>query len=185
MKKLLISLCALLPLLCGCAGGSPNPEATSEYDIREARVGDYQFVESESQKEIYPLLQKYPNYKENSIAQEELAKELDAYFSQFIGEPFPFIEDFYIDFEEVDSTAGDLALVWFDTDPYMSPTFMFRLLVAMPKQQAATLKRGTYKVSGTLQKWDKKGRFTGTGFHIDSTIWLGTFYIYKATIYEQ
>ncbi|MBR1935722.1 MAG: hypothetical protein IJ835_06710 [Muribaculaceae bacterium] len=119
-----------------------------------------------------------------------MAKSLEEYFNSFVGKPFTFINNLPMQFEEIDQVKGEKATVWFKVPDYSSYggdkwDIAFRLLVETTKEEAATLSSGRYIVNGTLKKWDKKGRFTGTGFHVSSTIWLGTFVISDATITKQ
>ena len=177
----------LVPMLIACTNGT-SQQATSQ-DSAVAHVDVVEQPTSEARKLFDPLVEKYPNYKSNEIAQAEMSKSIEEYFTSLIGKPFTFLNDLPVEFEEIDQFNGDTATVWFKTPDYSSYggdkwDIVFRLLVETSKDEAAKLASGRYHVNGTLKKWDKKGRFTGTGFLVSSTIWLGTFVITDANIKE-
>lgn len=182
MKKVLAFI-VLLPLLVACTNGTTTGQPTSQ-DSAVVHMAD---PSSEAEKLFEPLVEKYPNYKRNEIAQEEMAKPIEEYFDSCVGKPFTFLDGLFVEFEEIASIDGDNTTVWFITPTcsnYGGDKWdcAFRLLVEMPKDEAAKLASGIYHVNGTLKKWDKNGRFTGTGFHVSSTIWLGTFVITDANV---
>lgn len=186
MKKVLAFL--LVPMLLACTNGTTT-QPTSQ-DSAVAYIDEISEPTSEARKLIDPLVKQYPNYKDNEIAQEEMAKPLKQYLDSCVGKPFSFISDLVVEFEEIDQVKGDIATVWFKTPDFSSYggdkwDTAFRLLVEMPKAEAGALASGRYIVNGTLKKWDKNGRFAGTGFRVSSTIWLGTFIISDATIKKQ
>ena len=187
MRKVLAFL--LAPMLLACSNGTTTTQPTSQ-DSAVAYIDEITEPNSEARKLIDPLVEKYPNYQDNEIAQEEMAKPIEQYFDSCVGKPFTFINDLVVEFEEIDQVKGDIATVWFKTPDFSSYggekwDIIFRLLVEMPKAEAGALASGRYLVNGTLKKWDKYGRFSGTGFHVSSTIWLGTFVITDATIKKQ
>lgn len=180
MKKVLAFM-VLLPLLAACTNGTTTGQPTS----KDSAVVHMAEPTTEAGKLFEPLVEKFPNYKSNEIAQEEMAKPIEEYFDSCVGKPFTFINDLMVKFEEIDQVNGETATVWFMTPDVgygESWDCAFRLLVEMPKAEAAKLASGFYHVKGTLKKWDKNGRFFGTGFHVSSTIWLGTFVITDATV---
>lgn len=186
MKKVL-AFFMLVSMLGACTNSKSSQQSTSQ-DSAVAYVDEV--PTSEAAALIDPLVSKYPNYENNEIAQEEMAKPLEEYFASYVGKPFPFIADLPVEYEEIDQVNGDKATVWFMTPDYSSYgggkwDLCFRLLVETTKSEASTLSSGRYFVSGTLKKWDKEGRFTGTGFHVSSTIWLGTFVISDANIKKE
>ena len=186
MNKVLAFIMVLLPL-AACTNNTSSQQPASQ-DSVVAHVDETPL--SEAAKLFNPLVEKYPNYKNNEIAQEEMAKSLEEYFNSFVGKSFTFINNLPMQFEEIDQVKGEKATVWFKVPDYSGYggdkwDIAFRLLVETTKEEAATLSSGRYIVNGTLKKWDKKGRFTGTGFHVSSTIWLGTFVISDATITKQ
>ena len=173
-------------MLIACTNGSTSTKASNQ-DSAIAHVDEVEQPTSEAHKLFDPLVEKYPNYKSNEIAQTEMAKPIEEYFASHVDKPFTFLNDLPVQFEEIDQVDGEKATVWFKTPDYSSYgggkwDIAFRLLVETTKDEAAKLASGRYHVNGTLKKWDKNGRFTGTGFHVSSTIWLGTFIITDATI---
>lgn len=183
MKKVLAFM-MLVPILIACTNGNTtiSQQAQDSVAVTERYTG-------EAAKILDPLVKKYPNFKDNEIVQEEMAKSLEEYFTSQIGKPFPFISDLTVKFEEIDQVNGETTMVWFTTPDMYSYNSKwdlgFRLLVEMTKAEASTLSSDYYNVKGTLKQWDKKGRFTGTGFHVSSTIWLGTFVISDATVTKR
>lgn len=185
--KQAISIICLFFALTACVNvtseQSNEQTATSHIDEVDA-------PKNEASRLLDPLVEKYPNYKDNEIAQGEMAKSLEEYFSSCVGKPFDFISNLPVQFEEIDQVNGEKATAWFKVPDYSSYggdkwDLGFRLLVEMTKDEASTLSSGRYLVKGILKKWDRNGRFTGTGFHVSSTIWLGTFIITDATITKQ
>lgn len=179
----------LVPMLFACTNGASTGQPTSQ-DSAIAYVDEIREPTSEARMLIDPLVKQYPNYKDNEIAQEQMAKPIEQHLDSCVGKPFAFIKDIVVEFEEIDQVNGDIATVWFKTSDFSSYgggkwDLAFRLLVEMSKDEAGTLASGRYIVNGTLKKWDKRGRFAGTGFHVSSTIWLGTFVITDATIRKQ
>lgn len=182
MKKVLAI--PFVALLCSCANGFSTGESSNQ-DSAVVTVGSAVYS-SEASRLFEPLVAKYPNYKKNELAQIEMAKPIEEYFDSCVGKPFDFTKDLIVEFEEIDRAKGDMTTVWFKTLSMHSygDTWdcSFRLLVEMPTSEAAKLGDDYYYVTGTLKEWDKNGRFFGTGFHVSSTIWLGTFVITDATV---
>lgn len=186
MRHILSIIClsfALTACVNGTSEQSNDQTATTHIDEVDA-------PRSEAAKLLDPLVKKYPNFKDNEIAKEEMAKALEEYFSSCVGKPFDFISNLPVQFEEIDQVNGERATAWFKVPDYSSYggdkwDLGFRLHVEMTKEEAAALSSGSYMVKGILKKWDRNGRFTGTGFHVSSTIWLGTFIITDATITKQ
>jgi len=176
-----------VPMLFACTNGASTGKPTSQ----DSAVVSYTFEDdshtSEARRALDPIVKQYPNYRDNEIAQNELIKPLEEYFSSCVGKPFHFIDNLIVEYDEIDKVNGDKATVWFksvDFSNYGGDLWdcAFHLNVEMKKDEASKLSTGVYRVKGTLKKWDKNGRFMGTGFHVSSTIWLGTFVISDATV---
>ncbi len=186
MNKVLAFIMVLLSL-AACTNGSTNGQATSQDSVAVAYTFEDDSPTSEARRALDPIVKQYPNYRDNEIAQDELRKPLEEYFSSCVGKPFHFIDNLYVDYEEIDQVNGDIATVWFKSMNFSNYggdlwDCAFRLKVEMTKEEAGKLSSGIYLINGTLKEWDKNGRFVGTGFHVSSTIWLGTFVISDATV---
>ena len=96
MKKVLAFM-MLVPILIACTNGNTtiSQQAQDSVAVTERYTG-------EAAKILDPLVKKYPNFKDNEIVQEEMAKSLEEYFTSQIGKPFPFISDLTVKFEEID-----------------------------------------------------------------------------------
>lgn len=188
MKKVLAFI-VLVPMLVACANGTSTSQPTQD-SVAVAYTFEDDSPTSEARRALDPIVKQHPNYRDNEIAQNELYKPLEEYFSSCVGKPFHFIDNLLVEYEEIDQVNGDKATVWFkslDFSNYGGDLWdcAFRLIVEMTKEDAGKLSSGYYYVKGTLKEWDKKGRFTGTGFHVSSTIWLGTFVISDATVTKR
>lgn len=184
MRQYIICLLLALTACVNSTSEQSNNQTATSY------IDEVNAPKSEVARLIDPLVEKNPNFKDNEIAQGEMAKALEEYFSSCVGKPFDFISNLLVQFEEIDQVNGETATAWFKVPDYSNYggdkwDLGFRLLVEMTKDKAATLSSGRYLVNGTLKKWDKNGRFTGTGFRVSSTIWLGTFVITDATIIKK
>ena len=186
MRQILSIIC-LLFALTACVNGTSKQ---SNNQTETSHIDEVDAPKSEAARLLDHLVEKYPNFKDNEIAKEGMANALEEYFSSCVGKPLDFISNLPVQFEDIDQVNGEKAKAWFKVPDYSSYggdkwDLGFRLLVEMTKEEAAALSSGRYMVKGILKKWDKNGRFTGTGFHVSSTIWLGTFIITDATITKQ
>lgn len=174
MKKLLFAL-LLLPLVFSCNNvGSNNGTET----LDSVYVGQLTDSSSEAIRFLDPLVDKYPNYKDNSIAQESVKEELDKYFTSCEGKPFPFINGMEIVFSDIKSINGEETVVLFTSDPYghysQKWDLAFSLEFLMPKVDAAKLNTSDrFTITGTLKKWNKYG--TPYSFDVGYSFYLGTF----------
>ena len=174
MRKLLLAV-FFLPLLFSCNNVGVN-NGTSTID--SAYVGQLTDSSSEAIRFLDPLVEKYPNYKDNSIAQESVYDELNKYFTSCEGKPFPFINGMTLVFNKIKSVNGDKAVVLFITDPYAHYSqkwdVAFSVEFEISKEEAGKLNtHDWFTLKGTLKKWNKFG--TPYSFEIGSCFYLGTF----------
>ena len=141
----------------------------------------------EASNNLEPLIRKYPNYKENSVAREYLDQEIRNYFRPFSGKQFPFIEGFPLVFKDTESlyNINDKVRVVFTNDPesYFSKKWNlhFAVFFDMSKVEASKLNSNArYFLSGRLVQWQVYA--THCSFNLRRSISLGTFSMDDVTL---
>ena len=157
MNKFLIPLMAAVALLMlSCVNGNingNNEQLDSVAVTATANPSSLAVV-----RIVDPIVEKYPNYKENSIAQESLVKELNDSLKKHveIGKPCDLLEGLPLEFVQVAPNGAKEAVVEFK-EPY-SPysdkwDASITVYCTMDKEQASKLSRGEYILKGVLQDW--------------------------------
>lgn len=158
LVKLFIFAAATM-LITSCVNGSTSGQNTTTETVDSALVTATDDPSSLAiSKIIDPLVEKYPNYKDNSIAMESLTKELNESLKKNIdiGKPCAFLEELPLEFVDVASNGNKEAIVKFQAPFFpFSEKWDVSIIVycTMDKEQASKLSRGEYTLKGSVKDW--------------------------------
>ena len=146
---------ALTILMMSCVNGNTNgsnEQIDSVAVTATANPSSLAFV-----KIVDPLVEKYPNYSENSIAKETLDKELAEILKQYVGNASDTLfKGFPLEFDDVAPNGDKEAVVRFKQTsfPYSDKwDAIITVYCTMDKEEAAKLSNKEYTVTGTIQDW--------------------------------
>ena len=174
MRKLLFAV-LIVPFIFSCTNVGTSTGNGDTETLDSASIYDVMNNKSEAKLYFDSLVNKYPNYKENSIAQESIVKEIDEYLTPYEGKQFNIFKDFLVEFSRILRVNGDKATVEFrnltstggnGSDWLLSYSVEFET----SKEEASKFaSKDLYYVTGKLKKWNKYS--LGVTYSID----LGTF----------
>lgn len=180
MKKILLFVSMIVLLAtCNSNSDSTNDESTQVDNLTEMT------------KFLTPIIDEYPNYVENKIANDSVSIRIIRHIKSCVGQEFTLIHDTPLDFLQVGTVKGDSAEVWFmpffeigRRDDNLHPNFL--VCVTMPSEKASKMSHGIYCVTGKLKEWDLSGRYRGRGLTISDVFDFGNFIMTdaKVKIYE-
>lgn len=171
---MLFSMIAILTS-CNSATDTSNEESIQEDNLNGLT------------KALAPILDEFPNYCDNEIANDSVRFRIIDYFRSCVGHEFNVIYDVPLDFHMVGKVKGDSAEVWFkpfqeigNHDDNIHPSFLVR--VTMSNEKAIKFSHGIYRVTGTLQEWDAAGKYMGHGLDVSQLMNLGNFIMTDAKV---